>query len=127
LSVSLLEDAGKRCLKLSFKDKINPNKIDRLTFEEVIMFLYASGKINEKMYQKLMEVREARNRLAHDSLNAMSLLLQTGLSSEKEAQHARAIIKKAADCLRAIVPHAKWHEVFSSTTESKKAKMQNGL
>jgi hypothetical protein len=69
LSASFLEDVGKRRLKLIFKERIDANKIDRLRFEEVIMLLLASGEIDCKMYQQLMEVREARNKLAHDPFN----------------------------------------------------------
>jgi hypothetical protein len=104
LSSSILEDMGKRRLKLIFKERMDSNKIDRLKLEEIIMLLLASGAIDFKMYQKLMEVKEARNRLAHDPFKAMSLFLQTGLSNNKESQHARSIIKKAALCLRAIIP-----------------------
>jgi hypothetical protein len=103
LSASFLEDVGKRRLKLIFKERIDANKIDRLRFEEVIMLLLASGEIDCKMYQQLMEVREARNKLAHDPFKAMSLFLQTGRSNKREAQHARAVIRKTAECLRTIV------------------------
>jgi hypothetical protein len=102
LAYSFLEDMGKRYLGLIFKDKINSSKIDRLTLEEVTMLLLASGAINCKIYQRIMEVKESRNRLAHDPFIAMSLFMQTGHSNSKESQHARSIINKAAFCLREI-------------------------
>jgi hypothetical protein len=105
LSSSFLEDVGIRRLKLKFKGKINPDKIERLSLEQITMLLLASGTIDYKVYQKLMDVKEARNDLVHGPFKAMSLFAQTGFLDNKESQDARSNIKKAISCLWALAPH----------------------
>lgn len=68
------------------------------------MFLLASGTINQKTYAKLMEIKEARNRLAHDSFEAMKISLVKVSPESKEAKDAKSIIKKAIYCLKMISP-----------------------
>jgi hypothetical protein len=104
VSSSVLEDMGKERLKLIFKGKIDSKKIDRFHFEKIVKFLLKSGTIDCEVYQKLMEVKKARNDLAHNPFSAMSLFAQTGVSNNKESQHARAIIEKAGFCLMALKP-----------------------
>jgi hypothetical protein len=104
LSAAILEDVGKRKLKRTFKDKIDSKKIEHLTFEQTIMMLLASGVVDAKIYQKLMEVRKVRNDMAHDSNEAMSTFLQTGSTESKDCQKCKSVIKKAIFCLKKINP-----------------------
>lgn len=105
VSSQFLEDVGNRRLRMTFKGRIDPERIGNLRLEETIMLLLASGTIDYEVYQKLMEVKNARNDLAHDPIEAMKLFAQTGVSDSKESQHARSIIEKAGFCLRALRPH----------------------
>ena len=50
LSTAVLEDVGRRKLKRAFKGKIDSKKIERLTFEQTIMMLFASGFVDARTY-----------------------------------------------------------------------------
>jgi len=104
LSASILEDLGKRKLERIFAGKIKPEKIDRLTLEQTTMFLLSSGAINQEIYAKLMEIREARNDIAHNSFAALMTLVMKDLSKSEEAKKFRLIIERAIACLKAISP-----------------------
>jgi hypothetical protein len=104
LSTAILEDVGKRKLKRAFKGKIDSKKIERLTFEQTIIMLLASGLVNAKTYQKLMDIKNVRNDFAHDSFEAMSTFLQTGSTESKSCQKCKSVIKKAIFCLKTINP-----------------------
>ena len=104
LSSAILEDVGKRKLKRKFKDKICSNRIQRLSFEQVIIMLLASGLVDSKVYQKLMDIKGVRNDLAHDSFEAMSSFLQTGSMGNEVCKKCKSAIKKAIVCLETINP-----------------------
>lgn len=104
LSAALLEDQGKRKLKRIFAKKISPKQIDRLRLEETIMLLLVSGVINQKTYTKLTEIRKARNKLAHSSLDALKILLAKSSPESKEARNVKSTIRKAITCLKTIQP-----------------------
>ena len=103
LSASVLEDLGKRKLQIIFADEIKPTKIDRLTLEETIMLLFASKAIDDKVYTQLLEIKKARNGLAHNPIESLGISLETDSTRDK-AKHAKSIIKKAIYCLKAICP-----------------------
>jgi hypothetical protein len=84
LSAAILEDVGKRKLKRLFKEKIDEDKIMRLTIEQTIMMLFASGLIEPKIYHKLIDIKKVRNDLAHDSHQAMSSFMLTGSTKGKD-------------------------------------------
>ena len=104
LSASIIDDLGKRKLKRSFKGKINPDKIERLQFDQTIMLLLVAGLIDDRIYQKLMEIKEARNSLAHDSSIAMFAYLETGLEKNNNCRKYKSVIRKAIFCLNSIYP-----------------------
>ena len=104
LSASILEDVGKRKIKRAFKGKIDSERIERLTIEQTTMMLLASGLVDAKTYQKLMDVKEVRNDLAHDSGKALLSFWRTGSEKDRSCQKYRSTIRKAIFCLKAIYP-----------------------
>jgi hypothetical protein len=104
LSTSIMEDVGKRKLKRMFKDKIDSNRIENLTFEQMTIMLFASGLVDYDIYQKLMNIKKVRNDLAHDSHKAMMTFLQTGSMDSKFCEECKSAINKAIFCLEKINP-----------------------
>jgi hypothetical protein len=104
LASALLDDVGKRKLKRQFKGKINPDKIDNLQFEQTIMLLLASNLIDDKTYERMIEIKNLRNDFAHNSWKALKSFMETGKAQTKSSQKSRAIIKKAIKCLDALNP-----------------------
>jgi hypothetical protein len=104
LSEALLDDAGKRKLKRKFKGKIDGDKLARLTFEQTLILLFASNLIDQKTYERMNDVKNLRNQLAHDSFKALTTFLETGSIQNKSCQKSRAVIRKAIKCLKAINP-----------------------
>jgi hypothetical protein len=100
LSASALEDISKRELAKMFNDKVKSERIDHLTFEETIMFLLASKKIDQKTYSKLMGIKETRNDIAHDIIMQVTTLLATFL--KKEEPDLERTIRNAIECLDVI-------------------------
>ena len=104
-SASILDDIGKRKLKRNFKGKINPKKIDNLQLEQTIMLLLASGLIDQITYERMLDVKNLRNDLAHDSIKTLFCFLNTkGNVENKATQRSRAVIKKAIKCIEKMNP-----------------------
>jgi hypothetical protein len=51
-----------------------------------------------------MEIKEARNSLAHDSSIAMFAYLDTGLEKNDNCRKYKSVIRKAIFCLNSIYP-----------------------
>ena len=91
LSAVFLEVYGVIWLKVYFGNKIDPQRIERLSLEQIIMFLYGLGIVNQDIYSKMMGIKNARNNLLH---YPMKLLY---------ASEAKKIIEKGIKCLEALV------------------------
>ena len=56
VSAAYLESIGKMRLHWRFEGKISKKKIDHLTLDETIMFLRASGIIDQQTYSKMQQI-----------------------------------------------------------------------
>lgn len=90
MASTLLESIGLARLKAHLKRKISWKRIERLSFEQSIMFLYGIGLINRGSYSKMMQIRDERNKLAHKVYD------QYALSPEK----AHKLVRKAIECFK---------------------------
>jgi len=105
LSASILDDMGKRKLKRKFRGQINAKKIENSQLEETIMLLFASNLIDARTYERMMDVKNFRNELAHNSWEALFTLVNAGGDIEdKSCQKSRAVIRKAIKCIEALSP-----------------------
>jgi len=94
VSASHIESIGKMRLHWRFEGKISKDKIDHLTLDETIMFLLASGIIDEKAYTKMQEIKNARNDAAHKVIEVSKI--------EKNPKKAKRIIEQTIECLGAL-------------------------
>jgi len=90
MAATLLESIGMARLKAHLKGKISWKKIERLSFEQSIMFLYGIDLIGPQSYSKIMEIRDERNKLAHRVYDKYIL------GPEK----AEKLIRKAIECFK---------------------------
>jgi len=95
VSASFIESIGKMRLHWRFEGKISKDKIDRLTLDETIMFLHASGVIKQQTYTKMQQVRDARNRVAHKVVDALKI--------EKKPKEAKKTIEQTIECLGVLL------------------------
>ena len=91
LSTTFFEGIGIKLLSSYFKHQISDKRIEHLRLEQIIMFLYSSGIIDQPTYSKMIEVRDFRNKIVHFE----ELFTEIKLQPEK----AKKIIEKAIDCL----------------------------
>jgi hypothetical protein len=92
LSTILFEIIGLLKLQNYFDGKIEPNRFERLSLEQIIMFLFCSGLIDQRTYCRMMEVRDVRNKLVHE--------LGTGLVLKPK--QGKRTIEKAIECLKVM-------------------------
>lgn len=104
LSEAVLDDAGKRKLTRAFKGKIDKDKLARLTFEQTLILLLGSNLIDQKTYERMNDVKNLRNQLAHDSFKALRCFSETGSIQNESCQKSRAVIRKAIKCLKTMNP-----------------------
>ena len=90
MSTALFEFVGKERLRTHFAGKINASKFDHLNLQQIIMFLYGSGIIDEVTYSKMEEIRKDRNRIVHGDL------------SKLKPEKAQKLIAHAIDCLEVM-------------------------
>lgn len=90
MGTAFFEVWGLELLKEKFEGKISADKLERLRLEEIILFLYSSEIIDQPTYAKMMELKEARNKIVH---NPYELL---------ELDKPKILIEKAIDCLKAL-------------------------
>lgn len=94
LSTTFLEGIGISVLKGRFKGQIEPERIEHLRVEQIIMFLYASGIISQSIYSKMVEVNRFRNEQVHKK-DFTPLKLRPDKAEE--------IVKKAIICLKTLI------------------------
>jgi len=92
LSTMYFEHFGIEKLKEKFRGRIEPERIENLHLEAVIMFLLASGIIDENTYSKMLEISKERNKIVHRITGIVDL----------EPEEAEKLIKKAIKCLVAL-------------------------
>jgi hypothetical protein len=92
LAATLLESLSSTRLKVYLEGKVDPDRVDRLSFEQTIMFLFGSGIISQPTYSKMMEIREERNKLVHKVRSQYKL----------DPQKAERLIQRAIECFEAL-------------------------
>ena len=95
VSASYLESVGKMRLHWRFEEKISKDKIDHLTLDETIMFLFASGIVDQQTYTKMQQIKETRNRVAHKVVDALKI--------EQKPTVAKKTIEQTLECLGVIL------------------------
>ena len=94
LSTTFFESIGKRVLVDALKDKIHPNRLENLRLEQVIMFLFSIGKIEQSTYSKMMDVKKFRNNLVH---------LDPFTIPKIQAENAKKMIETATECISLLI------------------------
>jgi len=94
LSTTFFEAIGKRVLVDALKDKIKQNKLENLRLEQVIMFLFSIGKIEQSTYSKMMEVKKFRNNLVH---------LDPFTIPKIQPKKAKKMIETAIECMSLLI------------------------
>jgi len=95
MSITYFEHFGINKLKEHFRSKginIDPDKIDRLSLEEIIMVLYSCEIVDQPTYTKMIEVKKKRDKLVHQKKEAPIFEIEEG--------EAENLIKKAIECLK---------------------------
>jgi len=90
LSATYFEHFGLEKLKEKYRGVIDPQKIENLSLEQIIMFLYISGLIDQPTYSKMIEVKNARNDLVHKPWEHVAMT----------PEDAKKLIEKAIECLK---------------------------
>lgn len=94
VSASMLDFAGKTRLLWSQKtaSEIETRKINELKFAETIKQLLKRKVIDKSTFDKMEEIRHARNEAAHDLLHEVALSLEKKPNDSLEGCIRRAII-----------------------------------
>jgi len=92
LSATYFEHFGLEKLKEHYQGRITPEKLNRLSLEQIILFLFGSGIIDQATYTKMIEVKDARNELVHEPWANVTLTEKRG----------KALIRKAIECLKIL-------------------------
>ena len=92
LSATYFEHFGLEKLKEYYQGKITPEKLNRLNLEQIILFLFGSGIIDQATYTKMIEIKDARNELVHEPWANVTLTENRG----------KVLIRKAIECLKAL-------------------------
>jgi hypothetical protein len=90
LSATYFEHFGLEKLKEKYRGMIDPQKIENLSLEQIIMFLHISGLIDQPTYSRMIEVKNARNNLVHEPWANVVMT----------PEEAKKIIEKAIECLK---------------------------
>ena len=100
LSTAFFEGMRRKVLLDHFKGRMCPERIEHLrSLEQIIMFLYASGIIDQSTYSKMIEVNKFRNNLVH---------LEPFTEPKLQPRAAEKTIEKAISCLCPLIE--KWSE-----------------
>lgn len=65
LAAVLLESLALARLKRNLKGKVSWKRLEHLSFEQVIIFLYGLELIGPETYRRMMRIRDERNKLVH--------------------------------------------------------------
>ena len=94
LSTAFFEGIGKTVLSGHFKEQISSERFKNLRLELILMFLQASGIIDQPTYSDMMQVKDYRDAVVH---------LEPFTEPKLEPEKAEKIIRKAISCLQTLI------------------------
>lgn len=87
LSAALFEHFGSLILQRHLHSKVSNERLKSLTLERIIVFLRALNIISQPIYDKMLEIKDKRDDLAHKPF------------AELNPELAELLIRKAIQCL----------------------------
>jgi len=87
LSAALFEHFGSLILQSHLHHKVSNERLKSLTLERIIVFLRALDITSQPIYDKMLEIKDKRDDLAHKPF------------AEVSPEQAESLIRKAIECL----------------------------